>query len=70
MSTKRERYKCFTVNRLLVVGFMLLGIWWDISLPADIFSTMGTLCWLYMPMLSRWELRMLDVVKKYKRGKK
>ena len=70
MSTNREREGVFTVNRLLVVVFILIGVWWDVSIPADVFSTVGTIFWLYMPKVAYWELKLFDGVKEYMRGMK
>jgi len=68
MSTRAEKERCFTVNRLLVVGFIWVGTLWELNIPADIFSCVGTLLWLWLPAMARLELRVLDYIRsKYER---
>ena len=62
MSTQLERKKCLTVNRILVVGFIMSGIWLD----SAVLSSVGSLCWLFMPTIAHYELLVLDKL----RGKK
>lgn len=64
MTTQRQRVKYLSIHRLLIMLFALIGIWWNVDLPEDIFFTIGTAIWVWSPVIIHWELDIIEWCRK------
>lgn len=52
----KNRQHAASLTRLLIAMLALISIWVDVSVVANLSATLGTLIWIYMPLVVKWEL--------------
>lgn len=56
----RNKQHAITMTRLLIAILAVISIWVPVDLIANLSATVGTLIWIYMPVVVKWEIALYN----------
>lgn len=63
MNNIKQAKAALKINRIVIAALALCGIWFDPSIPEDLFTSAASLLWIWSSDAVRLEIKLINKIK-------